>query len=133
MDPTPAANERSRGLLPAPISRQSDFSHIYKRGRRYRTKLLTAVVVHRDGACRAAFVVSRKVAKQAVRRNRIRRWLREALRRLLAGSECRADIVLIAHQPAFNAGYWAILGELANILGRAGLIAQGHPSTQQEG
>ncbi|MEN6302691.1 MAG: ribonuclease P protein component [Armatimonadia bacterium] len=129
----PVANERSRELLPASISRQSDFSYIYKQGRRYRTSLFTAVVVRHDDQCRAAFVVSRKVAKQAVRRNRIRRWLREALRRLLAGAECRADIVLIAHQPAYKAGYWAIYRELANILGRAGLIARGGPSKQQEG
>ncbi|MEN6644241.1 MAG: ribonuclease P protein component [Armatimonadia bacterium] len=129
----PVANERSRELLPASISRQSDFSRIYKQGRRYRTSLFTAVVVRHDDPCRAAFVVSRKVAKQAVRRNRIRRWLREALRRLLAGAECRADIVLIAHQPAYKAGYWAIYRELANMLGRAGLITRGDPSKQQEG
>jgi len=130
--PLPAANECSRESLPASISRQSDFSDIYKRGRRYRTSLFTAVVVRHAGPCRAAYVVSRKVAKQAVRRNRVRRWLREALRRLLAGAECRADIVLIAHQPAYRAGYWAIYRELADILGRAGLVTRGGASRQQE-
>lgn len=127
------ADERRRERLPASIGRQSDFSHIYKQGRRYRSGVFTAVVLRHEGACRAAFVVSRKVAKQAVRRNRIRRWLKEALRRLLAGSECRADIVLIAHQPAYEAGYQVLYRELETILRRAGLITQGGPSRQQEG
>jgi len=49
----------------------------------------------REGAPRVGIVVSKKVAKLAVRRNQIRRALREAVKREFELRKIRADIVLI--------------------------------------
>jgi ribonuclease P protein component len=57
--------------------------------------LLLKVGASREGVSRVGIVVSKKVAKQAVRRNRIRRVLREAVKREFEVREPRADIVLI--------------------------------------
>lgn len=110
--------------MPGRLSRQHDFDRIYKQGKRYRGSLLTVIVLPgEETGPRAAYVVSKKVARQAVRRNRVRRWMREALRRLLALSTFRGDLILIAHQASVAADYHAIHGELMSLLGRARLLA----------
>lgn len=130
-DTAPAGGRGRRQRGPGAIQRQGDFSHIYKQGRRYRTALLTAVVCRREGAgadgeapasgVRAAFVVSRKVARQAVRRNRVRRRLREAFRALLAPEAGAVDVIVIAHREAAGADYWALYAALGEALRRARL------------
>jgi ribonuclease P protein component len=116
------------------LSRQGDFSRIYAKGKRYRTPLLTAVV-HRDESLetvRAAYVVSKKVAKQAVRRNLVRRRLREALRLLLPADVRPVDIVLIAHREAVAADYWQLQATLHGILTRMGLTPAQQPGRQPQ-
>jgi ribonuclease P protein component len=85
---------------PDSLSRQVDFRRIYSQGKRYRTPLLTAVIFRPsegDSGLRIAWVVSRKVAKHAVDRNRTRRRMREAFRSLTVPVSGALDIVLIAH------------------------------------
>ncbi|MEK7542336.1 MAG: ribonuclease P protein component [Patescibacteria group bacterium] len=55
-----------------------------------------------EGSMRLKVVVSKKVAKQAVRRNRIRRILKEAARKEFECAERMQDIVLIV-LPGFEA------------------------------
>lgn len=64
-----------------------------------------------DHPTRFGIVISKRVHKRAVRRNRIRRRLREAIRRMLArpdaGYPARGydAIVIIVRQAAVDAGY----------------------------
>lgn len=108
------------------LSRQSDFSRIYKQGRRHRSRLLTAVVAPAppgQAVIRVAFVISKKVAKQAVRRNRLRRRLREAFRLQLCAQPPAVDIILIAHPEAAKADYKQLHATLGDLMRRAGLSA----------
>jgi len=57
--------------------------------------LLLRVGPPRAGAPKVGIVVSKKVARQATRRNQIRRALREAVQQEFRLTEIRADIVLI--------------------------------------
>jgi len=57
--------------------------------------LLLRVGLAQGDVLRVGIVVSKKVAKLATRRNRIRRVLREAVKRELASVKVRADIVFI--------------------------------------
>jgi ribonuclease P protein component len=112
------------------LSRQSDFSSIYKRGKRHRSRLLTAVVAAApDGqdVIRVAFVVSKKVAKQAVRRNRIKRRLREAFRLQLSSAAPVMDFILIAQPEAAKADYAHLHATVGDLMRRAGLSAAVEP------
>lgn len=105
-----------------PLQRRADFARIYKHGRRARGRWLTVVMLPRqdEPTCRAAFVVSRKVSRLAVWRNRVRRRLREALRLLRKQQEFNtaADLILIAAPLAVEATQAELRDELQVLLSR---------------
>lgn len=67
-------------------------------------------------APRFGLTVSRKVGN-AVVRNRVKRWLREALRRQRAGVG-GVDVVVVARPSAATAGYPALYEEIGGALER---------------
>ena len=71
---------------------------------------------------RYAFSVSKRIAKKAVMRNKIRRRLREALRSLplIEGR----DIVVVARLPATTTDFQTLRTELGKLLGRARVLAR---------
>ena len=71
--------------------------YVYKNGSAERTRLVTLKYVtnpHRKQS-RVAIVISKKVLKGAVGRNRVRRRLYEAVRRRFDGLQAPTDIVLL--------------------------------------
>jgi ribonuclease P protein component len=74
---------------------------VYAKGEVVRSKffICKSLPNHRRSAPRIAIVVSKKVMKSAVKRNRIRRRLYEAVRAELPRLQERADIVFIVISP----------------------------------
>ncbi|MBU1015191.1 ribonuclease P protein component [Patescibacteria group bacterium] len=71
---------------PRRLTTTAQFQQIFKEGRAARADGLVAKTLPTPGVpTRFGVVVSKKVAKEAVKRNRIRRLLREALRKNLGG------------------------------------------------
>lgn len=81
------------------------------------------VVQRASSTLRFGLVVSRKVGN-AVVRNRVKRWLREALRRQVSAWPT-ADHAVIARPRAATAGYHVLETELAAASQRLGRASRG--------
>jgi ribonuclease P protein component len=102
------------------LTRKADFEAVYRKGRSWAGReLVVRVLPNGLDISRSGFAVNRRVGK-AVVRNRVKRRLREIIRKtpLRPGW----DIVIIAREAAAQADY-ASLGRMAGeLLSRAGLL-----------
>lgn len=81
------------------LRRPFDFERVRKRGRSWPTRLVVLVVLPNElGHNRYGFAVGKRIGK-AAKRNRVKRWMREAVRRLHPELRAGYDLVLIARGP----------------------------------
>jgi len=81
------------------------------------------LVLHKPGVTevsRVGITVSRKVGG-AVTRNRVKRWLREAVRSELEQITGVHDVVIIAHPGAAQAGLETLRSQVARTLSKVGV------------
>ena len=101
---------------------------VLKKGKRFSSPLFNLVVYKRRTTdyllptSRFAFVVSLKIEKRAVVRNRTKRLLSEAVRLLLPKIKKDYKIVLFAKKPLKKEKLQDILSVLKNGLKKAGLL-----------
>jgi ribonuclease P protein component len=98
------------------LRRRSDFLRVQKDGRRFKAPRLAVLVTPGEGTTRVGFTVSRKVGN-AVIRNRVRRRLKELVRReqLVSGF----DHVIIAYTPAAGATFQELAQDIGWTLRQA--------------
>jgi ribonuclease P protein component len=77
-----------------------------------------------DAAHRLGTVASKKVHLRANKRNRARRRLREAYRRLRPCFSGDCDVILVARRPILEAEWNDILRELLQLATKAGIITE---------
>ena len=98
-----------------------NYRYVYRRGKSYPSR--SVVLIHlkaRD--LKIGFSVSGKVGN-AVTRNRIRRWLREDIRRLRWRMKC-GRYVFIARQGITATSHQALTRELGRLLERSKLLKE---------
>ena len=103
------------------ILHSSDFRRVQGSGRKLRSAHLLLCALPRRAApdappvadSRFGLTVSRKVGN-AVTRNRIKRWLREAVRHTPPPA-ARWDLVIIPQAEAIDAGYHALAQEVSDL------------------
>jgi len=106
------------------LVQRQQFQQVRRLGRSWAHPLLVLLVMENGlSHSRFGFLVSRRLGG-AVVRNRVKRWLREATRARLAHVAPGWDMVLIAREPAAEAGFWRIGEALDSLLGRAALLVE---------
>ena len=102
------------------LRRSVDYRRVQSRGRRFRTPhLLILSIRGRAPSSRFGLVVSRKVGN-AVTRNRVKRWLREAIRHERGRLQGRWDLAIIPSPRAAGSDYQTLRSELAHALDHIG-------------
>lgn len=83
------------------INQKSEFTTVLKSGKYFSGKLMSVVVLRREGeVSRLGIIVSNRVSKKAVTRNKIRRLLREVAKERLP--ETGGLFVILVRQAAAN-------------------------------
>jgi len=102
------------------LRKSPEFRRVQGRGQRIRTKSLLVLFRPAKGpSSRFGLTVSRKVGNSVIR-NRVKRWLRESIRRNHQALEGSYDVVFIARRSAATAGYERIQAETIEALGQVG-------------
>jgi ribonuclease P protein component len=105
------------------LTRKAQFQAVYAGGRTYAERHIVLKVLPNElELSRYGLTVSRRVGK-AVVRNRIKRRLREIVRR--TGLKPGWDFIVIARSPAAQAAFAELAGAVRKGLGRAGIAAGG--------
>ena len=104
------------------LRRNSDFQRVRQYGQSYASPLMVLAFLQNElDHSRFGFVVSKRLGK-AVRRNKIKRRMREATRVRLPCIKSGFDIVFIARQPARRATYQEIEQTVEFLLQKADLL-----------
>ena len=118
-------------MLPraARLKRSRDFQAVYKRRTSWASPHLVLYVRFRTArepaSSRLGFVISKKVAKRAHDRNRLKRRLREISRHCLLPAALRPfDALVVARTPAPALSYDQLLRELTGLACQGGLIKE---------
>ncbi|APC09720.1 ribonuclease P protein component [Neomoorella thermoacetica] len=103
------------------ITASKDFRRVYRAGHKVSGKLLKLYhLVNQQPYTRFGYSISKKVGK-AVKRNRLKRRLREICRQHLGSFHPGLDVVIVAREQAVEAPYEELEKEVLN-LGRWGKI-----------
>lgn len=105
------------------VKKKKDFETIFKKGVSFKNNLLVLKVVKNNlGQTRVGFIVSQKVSKKAVVRNKIRRRLVESVKTHEKDIKSGLDLVLIVLPGAEMSTFLDMKTSLNNIFAKAKLI-----------
>ena len=93
------------------LRKRAEFDRIYKGGERYSSANMTVIFLAGTGGPRVGFTAG-KALGGAVERNRIRRRLREAVRRHLRELKMPADVVFHPRKSALRADFSQLEAEV---------------------
>ncbi|GIP65019.1 ribonuclease P protein component [Virgibacillus pantothenticus] len=105
------------------IKKNNDFQYAFKAGKSFANRQLVIYYVKREGQThfRIGLSVGKKIGN-AVTRNRIKRYLRQAFFELQHDIAFPYDIVIIARQPAKQMTYLEIKKSLTHLLYKEQLL-----------
>jgi ribonuclease P protein component len=112
------------------LTRSEDFKRVRRSGKSYAHPLVVLIVqAHEQPHARTRVgIAAGRTVGTAVRRNRAKRLLREAMRSLLPGTATNVDLLLIARPALASAALEEARAALQNLLQRANLFVPLHES-----
>lgn len=91
------------------LKKKKDFERVFKQGKNIKSKLFfIKFLLTQNNYSRVGIVVSKKISKQAVKRNKIKRQLRAVAQKEIKSFSSIMDIIIIALPPIQKAGYQEI-------------------------
>jgi ribonuclease P protein component len=92
------------------LKKNKDFERVFKEGKKIWINSLLLIIYAKNnlGFRRLGIVVSRKI-KKAVKRNMVKRWIRELFRRNKDWFPESSDIIIIPHPNLVNLSYKELL------------------------
>lgn len=105
----------------ARVRAKAEFDRVFAEGRRTAEPLMVLHLLQDQSPARLGLAVSRKVDPHAVGRNRIKRVMRDAFRRL-RGQLAPGAYVLVARAPAGKADNAALRAAFQRLLQRSGAL-----------
>ena len=100
------------------LKKRSDFRKVYKEGSHFKGKYLDIYILAKaenGGIAKVGFNISKKIGS-AVRRNRIRRILKEIFIKIEQGSNSNISVVFVAKRGIYNVGFWDLKEYIKKIL-----------------
>ena len=119
-------------MKPLPtLRRQQDLDRVFKLGRWRRLRAVAVGIWRRDDAAptRVAYVAGQRIGT-AVRRNRARRRLREALRSFADEIAPGADVVVAARDQTVDVDFQALTAAIRHALVSEGLVTDNKAEDQ---
>lgn len=99
------------------LRRRSEFSALFKSGKRIHSEYLTVILsTNTSDVRRLGLVVGKKVRKEAVRRNRMKRLLREFFRLNKHRLSASQDILIVARKDFSFMKYRDLCSKLEEVL-----------------
>lgn len=85
---------------------KADFDYVFKKGKIYHSKGISAKVAkNKLGITRLGFIISTKVHKKAVKRNKVRRRLRTIFGRHLQDLKSGLDVVILTRKDVLEMSF----------------------------
>lgn len=104
------------------LTKEKDFQKVFKTGKSFAGKFIILKLAPNSlNFSRFGFIVGLKIAKKAVKRNKIRRQLHEILRIFLNNVSLGFDVVVLPNKEIVDRGYAEIESATKNILKKAGI------------
>lgn len=105
------------------IKKNEEFQYVFRHGKSFANRQLVIYYIKKPNQehFRVGISVGKKIGN-AVTRNRIKRYLREAFQDVQPQINAAYDIVVIARNPAKNMGYAEIKRSLMHLLHKEKLI-----------
>jgi ribonuclease P protein component len=104
------------------LTRSEDFTRVRRSGKSYAHPLLVLVVQDGETEQLRVGVAAGRSIGSAVKRNRTKRLLREAIRTLIPSLVAGRDLVLIARPPIVSCSVFEVREALLTLLRRADLV-----------
>jgi len=107
------------------LKNKKDFKEVFQRGKTFSSKFLTIKYLKKDNnGLKIGFSVGLRVSKKSSKRNKIKRWMREAARPFLGKIRKGYRIIFLTNSnfPLKQASYLIIKEEMENLLIRSKLI-----------